>query len=105
MMISISGNNNIGDTIMALRAWALSTQWILDVDEWKECFGEGRNNKELALKYSRKHFKKMFPEYFKNARYHGRFSEEKKKEAFNIFYNETLEDLLIEEVEEAEIGV
>ncbi len=90
----ISGNSNtIGDTLKSLGAWRLSSQWILDMDEWKECFG-GEQNRELALKYSRKHFKKMFPEYFKRARC-GAISDKHKKEMFNIFYNE---NTLIEEV-------
>ena len=101
----VSGNSNtIDSTIKSLRAWALSSQWILDMDEWKECFGSGRNNNKLALKYSRTHFKNMFPEYYKDARYHSYISKEKQKEMFNIFYEEKYEDTCAEEFEDDMTG-
>ena len=84
----ISGNSDTADeTLKSLRAWRLSSQWILDMDEWSECFANGRNNRELALKYSRKHFKTSYPEYFESAR-NGAISDKHKKEMFNIFYED-----------------
>lgn len=99
------GNGDAQGTVESLRAWNLSSQWMLDVDEWKECFGDGRNNKELALKYSRKRFKKRFPEYYMNVKYNSCFSDEKKKEAFNIFYDDSYEDTLVEEAEDAMVAM
>ena len=77
--------DTIKESINAMEAWRLSSQWILDMDEWTECFSNGRDNKELALKYSRNHFKNKYPGYVERTR-NGAVSDKHKKEMFNIFY-------------------
>lgn len=86
-MICVGNSQGALDEI---KAWVMSARLMLYTEEWAECFADGRDNKELALKYSRRNFKKMHSSYLKRAR-DGNFSEKMKKKCFNVFYKDNVQ--------------